>query len=823
MITKEANPAQVRERFPLSGGLNLRSSGPFGSVWLGLALGLLVGTSAWADPPPNKAPTSRPAAKRTPAKGTQKPAPKRTKPAAKGTKAPQKRPKSMPMPFPRLDWPPPPAARRATKGPQKGQKKGSPKGQKKGTAPTKRGTQAKQRRRRRRRRNIAPVVVPIPKLDSKLVQDLKRLKQVIARFKERSWSQQGLLLSRLAKAKGKTTQALRESLKHPHIRVRLLAAQALAKRNDSSALPLLLKEARRFFDQPTPLLFGALLAYGTRVVPPVIQAAKADLTKAQVLIKALGYLRAKAAAPLLTQLLTHQHQTIREIAREALMRLGTPLLTQGIQKALHTKPDASIRANLIRMLAYKPSHLGASLLLQSLQDPDSSLRFLARISFEDLANNAHKGRPKQIEKPPTDRRIKSWKRWWQRNQKALAAWYKDSQTPALSTLFPKTGQPKVDHKKVLFLYRTVHPVFGYGRMPLLIHHASWKKPKSPIKGKVWYLPLPDKEFLTLARQVERSGFFQWSPNMGNVRDLSVHYGTRTHKVSNGMLRYVPFEVLERRFVKLAKRAKLGLKFKDFYLRRDEADISAEGKIGQWAYRKMDFLKQRPWSPLKGWTPKADLEGAWHALRDICRLMPSRTRIISLDLSKYGIRISTLLFGSRSQSRLTKEAMERSRRLSGFKLVGLGVQYMSSDKIEQMIFDLQRQSLPQSSRSSAKTTKRGHATQMLKAVWQPKSSQLLDLRYQRAPSGKLFRWYVRFKATSTKSLLQTLARLASHSQGDKLLTLRINQSGEADRDRFQLIVQMQWEMLSPLPTPTKLPENLNHTLRSTYELFSPVYR
>lgn len=668
--------------------------------------------------------------------------------------------------------------------------------------------------RKRRKKRRRPPIFRVPTFKPSLAHDKRALRKIVQWLKKRDWHVQHSLIRQLSTLQGHTTSVLREALHDPHLRVRLLAARILAERKDLSAMPVLLKIAERLYDQPTPLLLGAWIAYGSLAERSILGAFK-TLKHPHILLRALGFLRSSKGRTFLARYLCSPDPDLQKIAKEAVERYDVHDRVWIIRQTRAHRPTASMRSDFVRILSFSHTAPSFEMLIQYLSDSNSSIRFLARISLKTLIQQLHRTAPKRIPAPPQGRKAKIWKNWWKIHHQAVRKYLQKQRTKTQLVKIPLR-----DIRRVRIFYRTVHPIFGFGRMPLLIHHISWKKAPAPIGGKVWRVGLKTDEFKALLRSFKTYGFLKWTPQMGRMRDITVYTGTQSHRVTIGMTRHTPFERLERKLLQLAKRAKLGLHFKDFYNRRDEADIVLEDQVGLWAYTSRDRLPLRTWTPRKKWTPGAEIENTWSALRDTIRYIPSRTRIISLDVSHNRYRYVTLLYGPRVQSRLTRDGLLRARRFSSFKLRGLGLIYLSEDKIEQMHFDLKRSTLPHKSRSSLVTSKRISIFNMLTKVWDKRTSKIMEFRVK---AGTPHRMFIRFRTRNARTLVQTLSRLALHSQGDRLLGLRINLSGAVDRATFKLVVQMQWEMMAPVPAPQRLPNTMQNVLHKRYQTFQPAYR
>jgi len=643
--------------------------------------------------------------------------------------------------------------------------------------------------------------------------DRHSLADLIKGLSRRDWAEQRLLLKKIARFGTQAIPTLRKATKSSSIRTRLLAAIALSRLHDRSSIPMLIQLAKQFHDQPTPLLHGAFREYGAQVTKAIIQALKAKKSP-KILLEAIGYLRIREGLPLLRDYLVHSKKTMRGIAREALMRFAPEFIVHNIKETLKKKPSATVRAELFRAMAFIPSGLMFPTLVKHVEDKDPSIRFLLRLTLKDKINELKTAGMVTLQGPPLKNKKADWAFWWKNNYQRVMVHYVKKKNNRLKAL---PGQK--DRRHMTILYRTIHPVFGYGRMPLLVHDSRNKKPISPVAGKVWKLALAPKAFNTLLERIQKSGFFKWTPNSGSVRDLTLSLGSSQHRFSLNTTRHFAFERLETELLKLAKKAKLGLKFEDFYNRKDEEDLGEEGKIGQWAYRSHDALPLVKWSASKGWKSEADIESTLAAIRELIRYTPSRSRLISFDQRIRKIRLSFLLFGSRSLARLTLSKLQFARRLLKVDYKGVNVTYLHRDKVERLFLDMGRLRIPQNSH----TEKNRKSIPILDCLRNALPSKNFKVEELTVKKGKPYRLFVRFKAKNTFQVIHFLTTLAMHSQGDKVLALRINQSGEADRSKYGLIVQMQWEMLPPLRAPKKRPYFLKIPKKPLHEIFAPVYR
>jgi hypothetical protein len=208
------------------------------------------------------------------------------------------------------------------------------------------------------------------------------------------------------------------------------------------------------------------------------------------------------------------------------------------------------------------------------------------------------------------------------------------------------------------------------------------------------------------------------------------------------------------------------------------------------------------------------------MRAMFRYMPSRTRLASVDIQHEKVRATTLLFGTRELSRLTLNGFERAQRLRDVKVNGISISYLSTDKIEQAIFDMRRLLIPLGTNASRRFEPTTPLLSLLhKALVHPhiairdiashsprRNVPLCRLTNSRPPRQicrffPLHRLSLHLKVRDHRTLLRILSTLAQHSRADRVIALRLNPSGFPDRDRFSLIVQAHIEMLEPLPAQT----------------------
>ncbi len=640
-------------------------------------------------------------------------------------------------------------------------------------------------------------------------------RQLIERLRTRHWVKQMLLVDELVRRGEKARQQLYKALSHPHLRVRLLVAAVLAKLGDDRAIPMLLEEAHRLFDQPALLLQGVFFEYGPKIEPFLIEAMNRDSHR-HIFLRILSLLRSPKILTEIAQLLHSPKKRERSFARYLLSRYPAKRQLHVVAKVLQKKLTADIRAELLRFVSYQEDIHAIDILLAHRQDPNESIRFLVRLSLFDKANNlANDIDTFKLMPPPKANASQAlWQRWWKRYRPQVARWFTNPRHQPLKFI------PQDGYRRTLLLYRTIHPMFGYGRMPILIHDARWKNPPAPMKGKLWRYPMPPKAFHQLVAELHRLKFFQMLPNSGQFRDLTAYYNGQKYKVSVGDFRYLAFERLERHFLKIAQKLKLGLFFNDLYRRPDEYDISREGKIGQWAFRSYDRLTPPRWSKRKTWRPLADLESTFAMLKDLFFALPTRTRLVSIDMQGASVRLTTLLFGTRLQSRRTFKRLERTRRLQSLTSVGIGVIYISQDKIEQFILDAHRMLIPN---SLQKNPQQRQKLDLFTLLSQALPRSLAKVLHFSVSGEKPMRLSLMLKVKDSFSVLKILRRLALSSRGDRILKFRLNPSGEPDRSHYRLILQMYWEMLAPVKAPKRIPEFLKIREKLDHEPFEPIYR
>lgn len=664
-------------------------------------------------------------------------------------------------------------------------------------------------KRRRRRRRPKPKPLPIP---SKL-----SLKQLIEELNRKDWKHQADVIDAIIQ-KGKTGHAAlyKAFQSHKKLRVRMVALFGLAKLKDKRPIPSMIKLGESWWDQPMPILTGAFLMFGKLAEHALIKAVSTS-NKPHFFIRVLGMMQAKKALPIFRKYMIGGNKQVIKLCKQALLLYSDGVVLEEISKLLKLQISPMLRSQLFRIATFRNHPKAFPVLIKGMQDGSSSIRFLVRLSLQDKSDEVYRALRKVVSPPPrreARKDFRSWIQWWSTNQRPITEWYVQKQTSELKKV------PSIDPKNTALLYRTLHPMFSYGRMPILVHDSRLKKPKSPQKGKVWHLPLPPKVFAKLLNSLQANKFSSWPQKMGYIRDITVVRGNKTRRVSVGMVRYPPFEKVEREFIRLSKKLKLVLHYKDYYKRKDDADVVRKGSVGLWAYRPWDVMTLQEWTPLKKWKPLADLEGLFGTLKDVMRNMPGRTRLIYLDILEKRMRFSSLLFGSRSQSRYTRDALDKSPRMTNFVAQGIGVTYLMTDKIEQMIFDFTRRYLPFTSRFAKP---RGPKVPLLKALSKAFTHREIKLLKLTAETGKVHRLFVRFKSRDIYTTLIIIARLAMMSAGDRVLRFRANQSGLPDRDKFPVIIQLQWEMVGPIFPPKKAPYSLRLDKRPHHSMFVPVYR
>tara|TARA_B100000609_G_scaffold177846_1_gene156627 strand:+ start:14059 stop:16287 length:2229 start_codon:yes stop_codon:yes gene_type:complete len=627
------------------------------------------------------------------------------------------------------------------------------------------------------------------------------------------WDKQLRLVESLVAEGTSIIPQLHEALKHKHLRIQLLSAIALARLGDTKAIPVLIKRAKEFYDQPASLILGAIIEYKDKIVPHLLTAAR-QTKHPQIFLRALGYLRSKRALPLLQKWLSAPNKKHRYVAREILKNYSQKIMIQVVQKAFQSKPSADVRAELIRIISFIEHPQSFETLLKGRKDPSDAIQFLSRLTLEGRAQEVFKQSPVgKLQRPPKSKApVAVWEAWWKRNKATIKAIFEAKTKQTLS------GIPTEEPHRLMIIYRTLHPMFSYGRMPIVLYDKRFKPAAPPLKGKYWQKGLAPEVFAKLLRSLQRQKFFSIPPKTGYTRDISVRLGNSAYTITAGQIRHLAFEAIERHILVYARQLKVGLRFEDFYRRHDEADTSAEGQIGQWAYRKADQLPPAKWSRVSTWKPSSDVESLFSALKDIFSFIPSRTRIVSIDVRGPFLRMTTLLFGSRAQSKYTQVGLERSRRLKKLNTSGLGVIYLTRDKIEQMVIDCHRLQIPYFPAKKKRT--RIDVLKMLSSAFQAPYAKLLALSVERKG---LTRIAIRWAAKDAAAIIKVLGEIAMRSGGDRVLAFRINHSGRKDRADYRLIVQMQWELKDLYKRPKRTPHYIPFKLRKGHLPFVPVYR
>jgi hypothetical protein len=659
-----------------------------------------------------------------------------------------------------------------------------------------------------------------------------------------SWDHQRAVVEALVRRAPSSIPALRTALRSKHPRIALLAAHALARLQKQEGLDTLLAYARRYHDQAGMLILGGFLAYGERAKAPLCQALSTH-PHPRLLLQALGLLQATECTEGILRFLASSEEETQQRAIEAITRFPLQHQRFAFSQALaRSNLPLTVRANLLRQLAQAPSQETLSILLAHRRHANASIRFLARLLLADSAALMHKRLPKLFPPLPKRPALPLWLRWHALAKDAIAQYDALPAPPKLTSL-PKAYNPR----KTWLLYTQIHPLFGVGWMPIFLHDEAWKDAKAPIPGKVWMIPLPSSAFSQLLQTLQQRGLFQIAPHTGYRRKIILHANGKELTLQAGDIRDLAFEAIEEPLRKLAEeKAKLGLLFEDLYRRPDEEAISGEGMIGQWVYRKADKLPAPSWFDAKAWRGRADLESTFAALQSLFRYLPSRTRLASLDMRDDKIRLATLLFGSKHLSTQTFAAIERAQRLRDINPQGIRMIYLAREKIEMAIFSVRRLLIPLGTQSHRAIEARATVLDTLRDILQHKSLRVDDLQWSVAahqplhcqrvaeklpphaspyknPCKKmhLHRLSLRVRLQDERALLRLLAHLASRSRADRVLALRLNSSGFPDRHRFRILLQLHWEMLSPLPPPSRFPPFLQtpeHPRFSTFQLIYP---
>lgn len=682
---------------------------------------------------------------------------------------------------------------------------------KKSTAPKREGLKQELDRLRKRR----ALLKKLKKLWAKKPVKTRSTKRLLQDLGHYDWFEQNRVLRELVKRCPASKTAIEKTMKtSKDLRIRLLTNIAYRRCGGSWIKPLV-DLLETYHDIPLPMTLGVLVEYGDKSVVPVLLKRIKTSKRPKQLLHALTFFPSARTAPVYARFLRDPDTTLRTMAREAVLRLPARLALPLLQKRLETTKKIKLRAALIRSLSRMDHPLTIPALLESLPKSNSSLRFLTKLSLKDKVELYQKrlGK-KKVAKAPRSEKKAPWLKWWNIHRQTLLKSGISSSSTLLKGLKPS------QFKKTALFYTTIHPMFGFGRMPALIYDASQPKPKSPYRGRIWYFGMKSKAYAALLKRVVDAGFFQWPQWTGNVRDMTLIYNGRSRKVSFGNARQLRFEALEEIITTFLRSRRFRLLFKDFFLRPDDATLTLEGKAGQWAYRSGDVLPKTKWSRTGKVAFRSDLESMFSSILELHQKLPSRVRLMSLDLAKHRLRLSMLMFGSRFLGRMAREALVKSHRFPGKpKMVGTAVRYLSADKIEQYIFDVPYRKIP--ARAHSKGRLIPAATAVSHAII-ASGLRVTLLRLQTQKAGHT-RIRLTARATGTPSLLRFLSKLAQQSTGDRLLSLRVNHSGEVDRATHPLIVQMAWEMGPTRQAAATVPFYLTLSNLRTHEMFKLVYK
>ncbi len=688
----------------------------------------------------------------------------------------------------------------------------------------------------------------------------KDLSEFIKPLAERNWWKQADVISTLSADPEGGKRAFRWIFEnHRSLRARLLAAQALALLGDYSALPTLMRWAREWFDQPNPLLTGALIAVGERALPQIHTALKRwEMGKLAFIVRVAGIIgNIDTGRALLSLLLRNPPTDLRDniwdsfknFSKEIKFKLVRELLSRREILRKLTSNDAS---ELVRAVGNVSSPHSIPLLLELWETFGDKVSFLSRLFLEDLYRRFAPKCGWKVPSRPGQNTLTAWKTRWKEAKSSLHRCPKPREL---------TEIPEKNLLNSVLYYRTMHPIFSYGWMPLYAVHVGntqIKEPRDKNRRKYWVARLRSEELLSLLEMMRELKFTSWPRNMGVVRKLTLRHGRRSRTVSIGMIRFLPFEQIERRLVLYGIRADLTLGFEDFFLRLDEEDLTAEGKVGQWAFRSGDRLDPAVCNKLSPhrFTSALDL---YQAFRELMVRLPSRTRLSFFDLLGSKLRLGALLYSTSIQSRWTRDALVRSPLFGDFKLLGIGMIQLATDKLEEMIFELKLHTsalsasppegpgpdvmrgkfrLPSPNASStSKPSSSPKSAKGLPSLLKGESENFLKFfRKALKGRGELFGkpkvlsggcTFVRFKVRDSWGLGELLYLWALKRGEDRISAMRINHSGERDRDRYRLIVQLSVRVQTPVggekrrPSGLKLPPPPGPALSNP--IFQPIYR
>jgi HEAT repeat protein len=168
--------------------------------------------------------------------------------------------------------------------------------------------------------------------------------------------------------------------------VKAAAAAALAKLREPSAIPLLVKELACKDERSSRDVAEALVAFGPRAVPALVELLADPAYEAARIWAAriLGRIGDPSAVDELVARLNDRDDRLRVAATEALGIIGDPRALHAIVRAILRDPAAQVRAQAAGAVARIQGERAVDVLVAALADPDFATRIRALEAFETM-------------------------------------------------------------------------------------------------------------------------------------------------------------------------------------------------------------------------------------------------------------------------------------------------------------------------------------------------------------------------------------------------------------------------------------------------------
>ncbi len=217
----------------------------------------------------------------------------------------------------------------------------------------------------------------------KLVEHYGKVLREARRWSERAHAAEVLGLAGLSEAVPALVASLNDRFED-EASVKSTATTALAKLQDPSAIPLLVKELLAIDERSARSVAEALAAFGTLAVPPLLDVlGKPNEPAARAwAARILGRAGDKRATDDLVARLNDRDDLLRAAAAEALGLIADVRAVQPLVRATLRDPAPQVRAHAAGSLARIQGERAVDVLVAALADPDYATRLRALEAFE---------------------------------------------------------------------------------------------------------------------------------------------------------------------------------------------------------------------------------------------------------------------------------------------------------------------------------------------------------------------------------------------------------------------------------------------------------